>query len=275
MTERTRINPLMQLEQQPATGSGIQIWRALLHYKLLVIFCTLSGTGLGYLYYLRQPVIYLSASKILLVKKETNELPVPIPRSRSFEDNVATQMIMMRSPAVVRNAVEKHNLAALEMFGGGDPTGAIVSRLSVNQANEKVNILDITYPGSVADECPKVINAVIESYQEFLQESHQNVGKETVDLINQAKETLLSELAKKEAAYREFRQTAPLIWTKEGTLNVHRARLANIEGARSSLIISRSQTKAQLQAIQAAIKRGGSREAILLMMNQTSAWADV
>ena len=270
MTERTRISPSMQLEQESTPGSGIQIWRALLHYKLLVIFCTLAGSGLGYLYYLRQPVIFMSGAKILLIKKEANELPVPIPRSRTFEDNLATQMIMLRSPAVIRNAVEKHELASLTMFkGGGDPTGAIVSRLGVIQANEKVNVLDITYSGNNADDCPTVINAVIESYEEFLQESHQNVGKETVELIGQAKETLLSELAKKEDAYREFRLTAPLIWTKEGTLNVHRARLGNIESARSGLIISRSQTKAQLQAIEAAIQRGGSREAILLMMNQS------
>ena len=150
----------------------------------------------------------------------------------------------------------------------------ILGGLEVKRADEKASVLDLSFACGSATDCQSVLQAIIASYEDFLKETHNNISKETVELITQAKETLLTELQRKENAYREFREAAPLIWTKEGSFNVHQARLNQIEATRSGLIISRSQTKAQLQALEAAIERGGSREAILLMMDKSTSPVD-
>jgi len=243
---------------------------------LLVLFCTAVGIGLGYFYNERQPEVFQSSARILVIKEETSQLPVNFSAdggSRSgpggYED-VATQMLLIRSPLIIKKAVLKRDLGSLRMLSdGGDPVSRIVSALAVKQSTEKSNVMDISVKGADSDDCQKVLGAIIDSYEEFLHETHHNVSQETVDLITQAKEILLKELTRKEEAYRKFREETPLIWTKEGTLNVHRSRLAAIESKRSELIISHSQTKAQLQALEDAIKRGGSQEALLLMLDKS------
>jgi len=108
---------------------------------------------------------------------------------------------------------------------------------------------------------------VIESYQSFLGESARNISEETVRLISEAKDSLLTQLQRKEESYHRFRQETPLLWDNEKGNNIHHARLNQIEATRLQLLVQYSQTKAQLQALDLAIRRGGKREALRLMIN--------
>lgn len=274
MTERTQQNPLSQFEQELGQSSGIEVWRSLVHYKWLIVFCTLVGTGLGYLYFLRQPAVYQTSARILMIKEEVMEqLPVHgITRSRPFEENITTQMLLLRSPLIVEGAIEKHKLDQLPSFvGRGNPGGPILGGIDIKEAAEKANVLDVYYKGSDPEDCRKVVEAMIDSYQDFLHETHQDVSKETVKLIENAQKSLLDDLKKKEDDYRDFRRDAPLVFGKDGGVNIHRQRLNQIESSRSSLIISRTQTKAQLTALENALARGGNREALMLMMDKLGA----
>ena len=72
------------------------------------------------------------------------------------------------------------------------------------------NIMGISYECTQAQDCPTILSAVIDSYQNFLGETYQNSGEETVKLIRQAKDVLQTQLSEKETTYRKFKQTAPL-----------------------------------------------------------------
>ncbi|MBI3862551.1 MAG: polysaccharide biosynthesis tyrosine autokinase [Planctomycetia bacterium] len=271
MTERNPPHPMAQFEQEMSKGSGVEVWRSLLHYKWLIILCTLVGGGLGYLYFMRQPAVFQSSTRILIIKEQltTNELPVQsVTRARAYEDSVTTQMMLLKSPLIVQNAFDKHNLGSLKSFAGNAGVWGVLSGLNVLQANERASVIDLTYSGGDPSDCQTVLTAVIESYKDFLQETHQNVSKETVTLIEQARETLLKELERKEKAYGEFRKESPVVSTRDGVFNIHGARLSSIESARLSLLISRSQTRAQLEALESALARGGNKEALMLMMDK-------
>ncbi|HEY3967690.1 MAG TPA: polysaccharide biosynthesis tyrosine autokinase [Planctomycetaceae bacterium] len=271
MNERNQQRPMAYFEQDQSKGSGTEVWRSVLHYKWLILLTTLVGGSLGYLHFVRQPPVFQSTARILIIKEQlSNELPVQtVSRSRAYEDSVSTQMMLLKSPLVIEEAVKSHRLDSLRSYAGlGSPTGAIMGALNVTQAHERASILDLSFTGGDSEDCETVMKAVIESYKGFLQETNQNVSKETVDLIEQARKTLLVELERKEEAYGEFRNSNPIVATKDGILNVHSARLQQIEASRLSLIISRSQTKAQLEALEAAIARGGNREALMLMMDK-------
>jgi capsular exopolysaccharide synthesis family protein len=245
--------------------------------KWLVLFFTSVGLGLAYLYFLREPPVYQSGARILVIKEEISQLPVQgVARNGGYEDSLATQMLLIRSPLIVDGAVTAKRLNTLKMFSqtpdvAAKITASLEARAASSSTYERSSVMDIIYRGSVSEECQIVVDAILDSYEEFLRETHHNVSKETVDLITQAKETLTKEIEKKEDAYRDFRVKAPLVFTKEGTLNVHRTRLTQIESTRSNLMISKSQTKAQLQALETAVKRGGNREALMLLMDKSVA----
>jgi capsular exopolysaccharide synthesis family protein len=242
-----------------------------LRHKWLALFVVGVAFGLGYLFYVRQPAVYQSTARVMVTKEKSSDLPIQgINSSGGSEDSLATQIILLRSPLIVKKAVERQKLAALSSFGGQDPAGQIIAGLNVVRAEEKANILDLAYRSTNPQDCATVLEAVLESYREFLGDTQRSVSTEAVELISEAKDKLLAQLSQKEAEYRGFRQKAPLLWKGNEGTNIHHSRLTQIEDSRSALLISRSQTKAQLQAIESALKRGANREALLLMADKAA-----
>lgn len=252
------------------SDSGFDLGGMLLRRLWLIILGGVVGLGMGYLYFTKQIPVYLSSARLLVVRERASvEIPIRGIEPRVEADTTAT--ILIRSPLIVSQAVRKHELQHLAPFaGGGDPTGTIIGGLNVNVAGGNGTILDLTYRGTDAASCAKVLDAVIDSYRMFLGKSHEDINEETMQLITDAKDSLLKQLSEKEANYSQFRQDAPLLWNGSGeaALNIHQARLSAIEAARSDLLISRTQSKAEIQAIESALAKGGSREALMLMMRK-------
>ena len=260
-----------------ASGRGVDLVGMLLRQKWLIVLAAVIGAGLGYLYFTQQNPVYESSGRLLVVKENAPDLQIrEVDSSVSYDgrkDGMSTQIILIRSPLIVRRAVEAHELQELGSFSGsGDPTSAIIGSLKIaratTQTDERTDVLELSFKGPDPQDCATVVTALMDSYQEFLGEMHQNVSKETVQLITEAKGVLLTQLREKEATYREFRTQAPLLWeTETEAVNIHQARLNQIEGSRSELRIERSKLRAKLQAIEAAVKRGGNREALMLTIN--------
>jgi succinoglycan biosynthesis transport protein ExoP len=253
-----------------SSESGFDLAGMLLRRLWLIVLGGLVGLGLGYLYFTKQISVYMSSARLLVVRERSSgEMPI-----RGIEHRVeadTTAPILIRSPLIVSEAVRKHELQNLPPFlGRGDPTGAIIGGLNITVAGGNGTILDLSFRGTDPRSCAKILDAVIDSYRSFLGKSHENVNEETMQLITDAKDSLLKQLGEKEAAYRLFRQEAPLLWNGSGeaALNIHQARLTSIEAARSELMIVRTQTKAEIQAIEAALARGGNREALMMMMRR-------
>ena len=68
----------------------------------------------------------------------------------------------------------------------------------------------------MAEDCGVVIQAVIDTYKDFLDETYRNVSDDTVGLITRAHNLLKKELFTKEKKYAELREKAPLVPSREG-----------------------------------------------------------
>jgi capsular exopolysaccharide synthesis family protein len=253
-------------------SSGLDLGGMVLRHKWLIMLVSATGLSLGYLYYVRQPAVYQSSARVMVTKERQSDLPIQgLNVSVGYEDALATQIILLRSPLIIRKAVERHKLAALPSFGGiADPTGQIIGGINITRAEEKATVLDLTFRAANPQDCAAVLDAVLESYQEFLGDTQRSVSSEAIDLISEAKDKLLAQLSQKEADYRTFRQKAPLLWKGNEGTNIHHSRLSQVESSRSAVLISRTQTKAQLQAVEAALKRGANREALMLMVDKAA-----
>jgi succinoglycan biosynthesis transport protein ExoP len=240
--------------------------------KWLILILTSLGGGLGYLYFLRCPPVYMSSAQVLIVKRDV-AIPVQGTEDRSaYDDSLGVHALLLRSPTIAAKAIEKHNLRSLASFrDSGDPIGIIAAGLGVTwKGSGSSTIATLTFKGSHASDCPRVLEAIINAYREFLGETYQNYSEETASLISQAKDVLLKQLQDKEEVYYAFRQNAPLLWKGEAGANLHESRMAEIEASRSRILVEQSQIRSKIDSIQNALKHG-KRDAISLMISNATA----
>ena len=222
----------------------------------------LAGLGLGYLYFLRQPQVFQSSAQILVVEKSP-QLPVEAVQVSDSYD--ATHAMLIRSPMVVRNAVEKHNLDELPALAG-DPVSQIMAGLSASADGGRTgDVAHLTYQSSNQESCQVVLQAVVDAYQEFLGDLYRSVSTETTGLITKARQDLDQQVSLLEEDYRKFQQESPLLFMGETAKNVHEARLVQIETFRSEAVLENSRLRARITSLEEALERGADRDALNLL----------
>ncbi|MGD0900439.1 MAG: polysaccharide biosynthesis tyrosine autokinase [Thermoguttaceae bacterium] len=240
--------------------------------KWLLLVLTSLGGGLGYLYFLRCPPVFQSSAQVLIIKKES-ALPVQGAEIKSgYDDSLALHSLLLKSPTIAAKAIEKHHLASLASFRDApDPLGMVVGGIGVDcKTSGGASVVTLTFKGAEAEDCPKVLDALLTTYQAFLGETYQNSSEETAQLISQAKDVLLKQLQDKEEVYRNFRQNAPLLWKGDLGANLHESRMAEIEATRSHLMVEQSQTKSKIDSLESALKKGKRDAIALLVANWTT-----
>jgi capsular exopolysaccharide synthesis family protein len=256
---------------QAAGGLLTVVWRR----KSLVALGVVLGMVGGILAYAQRPPVYQATAQVMVIKKRGDPLPIAggDPRMSYVEDYVSSHMVVIRSSVIVERAVKKRNLQQLHSFGGqGDPTGAIVASLGAARDNKDSNsgpnnIINLSYRGSVADDCPEVLNAIIESYKSFLDEAYHNVSDENLTLITAHRDHLKREVIEARAKHRAFRnQHASLIFTPSDGVNVHRRHVHEAEEELTKLTARKTKALGELANIEKAVAGGESRDKVLALV---------
>jgi capsular exopolysaccharide synthesis family protein len=262
------------LESTPTHQS---LWRIAWRRKSLVALGVVVGLVLGGLYYAQKSPVYQSTAQVLVIKKRPDALPLSgaDPRLSYFEDYLSTHVTLIKSQLIVDRAVQKEHLQGLSSLAEeGNATNSIIKWLSVARDRESGgtnnNILNLSFRSSQSDECSRVLNAVINSYKDFLDETYKNVSDETVKLITQARDVLQRQLGEKQAAYVEFRKQSPLLWKSKDGINLYQARLTDIEARRSALQVRRAEIQGRLRTIESALKAGRSPVNLMAMVTEWS-----
>lgn len=256
------------------------MWRR----KWIVLCVVIISAALGYLYYLQATRIYRSTARILLIKKDANPVTATGDSRREsayggYEDTLSTHMLLICSPLIVNKAVERFHLDTLESLKNSpDATSAIIQGLTATRAGDKntpdPNVMDLYYEGVDAGDAAQILSGVVQSYQEHLRDTFQNFSEETLQLISQAKDELAKQVSEKESAHRQFLHESPLLWQGRESSNLHELRMAEIEKARSLLLVANAQLKAEIESIEAALKQGGNREALTMLASKAKANSD-
>ena len=252
--------------------------------KALVFLGAVVGLVAGFLFYVQRTPVFQSSAQVLVIKKRSDALPIlgGDPRLSYVEDYMATHLVLLRSPLVVERAVKKRDLQNLKSFENvGNPAGVILGSLTVGRDIKETsgtsgtnNIINLSYRGPVAEECGKILTAIIESYQDFLDVTYRNVSEQTLELITKARDVLKRDLADSQKEYQKFRMHSPLVWrSKEGN-SFHQERVAGIETKRSQLLIRQAELRDRVRALDKAIKEGKGREALAAAAQSSQAAKD-
>jgi UDP-GlcNAc:undecaprenyl-phosphate GlcNAc-1-phosphate transferase len=267
--------------QGAAAGPSRNLLQVLWQRKALVLFGLTVGTLVGTLVYLQRPPVYQSSAQVHVVKKRNEFIQSPDGFGMSFyEDYIATHLVLIRSPTVVQKAAEDPRVRELPSFAGqANPSGAIQAGLSASRDTSDSSsvgsspIINLSYRGPVAADCPVVLNAIIKSYEGYLEKNYKNVSKQTERLITDARNLLHGKLEGLKAKQAEAREAGPLVWGGKEGGNIHLTRLAALEARRSAAQLRRVEINDRLGQIAKARARGGVPERLLLALDGSRARA--
>lgn len=262
-----------ELDAPPAgeeQADGFAMFSFAWRQKWLVLLFTILGGGLGYLVFLKQEPVYEATAQILLVKP--NELPIDSSPVNPTYD--ATHEVLLVSPLVIGRAVASHGLNKLSSLSNvPDPVAAIGESLKASRVGEnntiRSDVMRLSYRCAVQQDCRHVLEAMIAAYRDFLGATYRDVGKETTDLIVEAKDQLDRQITELEKQYRVFRNESQLLFASGSGENVHESRLRQVEQARAAAVLESSKLEAQLRTLEAAVRdTGGSRTALHLLVGR-------
>ncbi len=271
----------LDADQDDGTGAwasaGLGLVEIAWQRKQLVALGIVVALVIAVVYFSQARRIYESTAQVLIVKKRPDSVTGLDTRHLAIEDYVSTHQALIRSPLIVDGAIRKRNLQDLKCFADETEnlTEVVIKALSVSRnrsTGTNNNVLVLSYRAVDAEDASVILGAVIESYKNFLDETYRNTSDDTLKLITQGRDLLLKELTKQEDAYRNFLREAPLfaVRRKQGG-SLRQERLSVLEAKLSLIMVRKTEVEGYFRAVEAAMKQGTGREAILAMASE---WAN-
>jgi succinoglycan biosynthesis transport protein ExoP len=278
-----------QLIDQPiaaehsSSSSAPSPWEVLWQRKSYVALGAVVGLALGVLYWSMSQKVYESKAQIWVLRKQSDthlsaEAALGGNSYNAAEDFLSTHRTLIQSTVVVSDAVSKGRLTERAAFRTSSrPARDLAKALTVSRdrdksagGNSNSQVLNISFRCSNAEDCAPVLSAVIDSYRNFLDNRTQDSAKQTLDLIEQARNVLEKELETKERDLDEFRRKTPILWKNAYGTSLYQDRLGLLDAQRTSLLIRRARLRATLDEVDEALKQGCSRADLLEIVSASS-----
>src|SRR5579871_1530395 len=276
-----------------------EVWQILCRRRGRILLVIVLALALAAGYCAVSGPWYDSSAQLLVIKKKLETTPLTGPdHLRAQEDYLSTHMLLITSRRVIARAIEKGDLQSLEQFQehgglrrelydwlmasilGPDPESRreeklvtdIIHALVVTRDAQKPGVspsnevLNLAFRGKVAADCPKILDAIIGSYQDFLKETYRNTNAETLELMEQARVMVQKDLEAKEAAYQQFLAETPPLWKIQDKSTAHQDRLLKIDARLSALRMRKAEIEASIAIIDKAVQGGHNPTATVMRM---------
>lgn len=209
---------------------------------------------------------------LLVVKKTpTDVLAADKAHSGYIEDSVATQMVLIRSPAIISRAMKMPNVAQMGLGSDVDAIFAVRNALTVRREGEKDNLITITWKGADANQGKVILDAVTVAYQAFLDETYKTVSDRTMELILEAKRTLSGNLQHAEQEFSDFRRKNPFLNTNPDQVKLKFATMSALEDKKAASLAARAELEGRLAWAEKAIADRDDKLAFQLKVNEWAA----
>ena len=228
----------------------------------VVLAALLVAMLLGGLYWATAKRFYSAKAQLLVMYVSTEAVSPGMGITNSMHhNNTPTFESLMTTSKVVEGAVQRLDAEScpdLADLPKDRWTGAIQGGLA-SRAVRNTNILNVTYRCRNADSAVNVLNALVESYIEFLDKTSKGTAGEIVRVLTKEKNELTEKLAQKEREMVETRRTM-------GDMGIHsdsrvlRPVVQQAVALNESLIQAqkrRIELDASLAAVQVALRGGG------------------
>ena len=238
--------------QSSISRSQFDTGRVFRHHPLVFFIVPLAAIALGVIHFFKAPPTYESSVDILFEPKQATVLSAEsyLESNSAAETAIATHIYSLTSPIIVRRALD-----TLRWPTDTSTLEEVVECLSVELVVDESNVVSLRSRSASPGECQALLDAIVECYSEFLGDVNEDVGKETTDLISQAKDDLMDQLRVHEKRYQSFRQNAPIIWQDGKGVNTHHERQLMVEETRAQLAIQQTELKSRIERMSETLAR--------------------
>jgi capsular exopolysaccharide synthesis family protein len=268
----------LQLADGPEAQAGssgppyLELWRAARRRKSLIFLGAVAGLVLGALYYATAHPVYEAKAQLLVVRKRPGDVPGLRAFAGAGDHHLSTQAGVLCSRLVVGRAIDEHRLVSLPGLGStGDLASDIASQLRARRDLKDLHndVLEVSYRCGDEQSSAAVLSGVIDSFQKFVDETCQAFSKKTVKFVTGARDELLEQLKKKEAAYRAFRHKTPVVLLRgRNGSSFNGDQLLLIHAKQLDRLVRLLQIEDRLREVDKALKDGRSREELTAMISQ-------
>ncbi len=217
-------------------------WKGKWYLSGCVLVSLLAGAG-----YLMKVEPTYQVNARLLVQQEGFPLERDI-QSRKDTEFLATQAEIIGSPAVVEQAAVSLEGKMPAGFGEGGVVRSILGSLLVKPVTG-TNVLSISFRSHDEEFAVDTVNAIVHSYQKYLQEMDRDSNLHALDLLTESERTLRSDLEDLQAKYRRIRKNSPLMGQGAQAASVQRSLLENLGMSLSATRTRRIELENQIRVM--------------------------
>lgn len=266
----TRTDP-HAVEQVWSSSSGAELLQSafrfarLLYYGRVYLVASVAVTSfLGVLYLATAPKIYQANAAILVTQVGGDLWNTSLTPELGQESGIPTFEKLFSYPVVLENALGKlESQPAVACRDFEDvPREKWVARLRDNLhavAARRTNIIDLSYRSRSRESAERVLNAVVDSYLEFIEKNHKNLSLEYVTILEQKRQEKEDELKQTQARLLQVQREAGDLGLRSDTTVVHPLvqRAVRLNEAYVEVQKERLQLEALADAISHAVQTGG------------------
>jgi polysaccharide biosynthesis transport protein len=226
--------------------------------KVLLIAGVAVAFLLGTIYYLSHDSVYETRASIL-VHPLGDALSGRNDERANF---MPTHIRLVTGKAVVDRAIErlKANHGDWDHFPVSD---ALADSLKAT-CQKDTEILEIAYRTREKDAAVPVLEAVVGSYLDFVNETHRSTSRDILQILTQQKDELDRQLRTKEKELLKLQESGDVLASEDDKNNVALARFSSINNAFTQASMRRLELEARYQALKKAVSRGEPIDAYLI-----------
>lgn len=228
-----------------------------------IVATSVLATGiLGALYYATATRYYTSKAEVLILQAGDNPLSPTIQSQNNRENNLMPTFVnLMTSQKVLEGAIRQ--LSPEDCLVDLNPDkperwpAQLRAGLTVTSVGRS-NIIAVEYKSRHPEVAARVVNAVVQSYLDFMRTTTQGTAAEIVHVLNTEKDQIAAQLSEKEQALQQLSQQIGALDTGVNSQAIHplveRARAFN--NALVEAQKTRVNLEATIQAVEAALRNG-------------------
>ncbi|MEM9827207.1 MAG: hypothetical protein AAF958_11490, partial [Planctomycetota bacterium] len=249
--------------------------------RWLLLLGIILGIGGGYFYYTHSEPIYRSSAQIKIIDPIEKNMPVEQLEAGFASRDLGDEILALRSEHLLQRAASLGELGSSNEFVGKDAltiaaTLSSSRELVVAPASESssTSVLVVQYDSPSPLDSQRVVRSVVDAYEAHLRQEYQNVGQETLDLIQTARNEVSNKLNSLEKEISEFWKTSGLIYRGDAVMSVHRDNADKFLAEKQRLEIRQAELRAVLESAREAVAAKSPLESVLIALRQAATMAD-
>lgn len=247
------------------------------HRKNVVILALAACSLLGGLYYAAATRYYSAKASLLVMQSGSSEVMSPSlsPQGRGQQSLMPTYETLICSDKVIEGALaylrpeDRIDLADIPRDGWAKHLQKSLSAKTVRDTN----IIEIEYKSKDPEAAVAVVNAVVQSYLEFMDRTHKGTAVAIIGILSKERIQLAQQLMQKENELQTTRAQVGGLSPQEGNKVVHPVvkRAIDFNEALIESQKKRLELEASLAVVDAAVRNGEDLQQALLSVVDTAA----